>query len=355
MNKTSYSNIPSFIEEKLSRQLHHQMNHPIEIIKDHIYDYFARLEDYHFDMFDNLSQVVSIEDNFDKLLIPLNHVTRSKSDSYYVNDKEVLRTHTSAHQNELLSKGYTSFIVVGDVYRKDECDTKHYAIFHQLEVLTLVADDKDAIFELKKLLSGLIEYLFPNCQYRFNNDYFPFTDPSYEIEVMYKGNWLEVLGCGIVHPDILKANNISGQAIAAGFGLDRLVMIFCDIPDIRYLWSTHERFLNQFADGKLNQFVPYSTLPDQIRDISFYVLNMNNQKWLDENDFYELIRNYEDVKEVKLIDTFYNKKIEQHSRTYRLTYSPNRPDKNPAEFTKYVNDIQDQLRINVQQLNITLR
>jgi len=138
-------------------------------------------------MFDNLSPIVDVSDNFDKLLIPKNHPARSKSDTYYITDEKVLRTQISAHQNELLEKGYKSFLVTGDVYRKDEINTTHYPIFHQMELLTLIEDDIDPEKELKNLLSGLVEYLFPNCKYKYNDDYFPFTNPSYEIEVEYNG------------------------------------------------------------------------------------------------------------------------------------------------------------------------
>lgn len=369
LNKTAYSNIPSFIENKLARKLHNQKNHPIEIIKNHIYSYFHNLDKYKFYMFDDLSPIVSVADNFDKLLIPQTHPARSKSDTYYINEGEVLRTHTSAHQNELLSKGITSFVVTGDVYRKDEIDSKHYPIFHQMELLTLIDENDDAEVELKKMLSGLIEYLFPNCNYRFNPDYFPFTNPSFEVEVEFRGNWLEVLGCGVVQPAILLANGFGEKkAIACGFGIDRLAMIFADIPDIRYLWSTHERFLGQFADGKLNKFQPYSELPSQSKDISFYVpkdrLEVDEKdnkqiKWLDENDYFELIRNNvgDIMEQVQLIDSFYNKKLNKYSRTYRLDYSPNDPGmKDPGEFTKLVNTTQDELREKVgQSFDIELR
>jgi len=365
LSKTNYSNIPQSIGDKLSRKLHNQKNHPIEIIKNHIYGYFSNLTNYKFETFDDLNPFVSIKDNFDNLLIPIEHPARSKSDTYYLNENYVLRTHTSAHQNELLDKGLKSFLVTGDVYRKDEIDACHYPIFHQMEMLTLLQDNVNAEDELKSLLAGLVEYLFPHCEYRFNDDYFPFTNPSFEIEVKYNDKWMEILGCGVVQPKILENNGIFDQkAIACGFGLDRLVMIFCNIPDIRYLWSTHEKFLNQYADGKLNIFQPYSILPSQTRDISFYVLNSNGDKWLDKNDFFEIVRdntndmmdkimliqsgisNKSDIlEEVKLIDSFYNKKLDKYSRTYRLTYSSNDPDlKDGGEFFDMVNKIQNTLR-----------
>lgn len=362
LNKTDYCNIPISIIDKLQKKLHNQKNHPIEIIKNHIYTYFSNLDTYKFSMFDDLSPVVSTKNNFDDLLIPTDHPARSKSDTYYVNENQVLRTHTSAHQNELLKQNYKSFLVTGDVYRKDEIDAHHYPVFHQMEMLTLIDDTLDAIDELKKILCGLVEYLFPNCEYRFNDDYFPFTHPSFEIEVKYNDKWMEILGCGVVQPVILENNGIyDKKAIACGFGLDRLVMIFCDIKDIRCLWSEHERFLNQFAGGELVKFQPYSVLPPQHRDISFFLPNDKldtNKKWLEENDFFELVREHTNdmMEEVKLLDSFYNKKLCKQSHTYRLTYSPNNPDlKDGGEFFNMVNDIQNNLRDKIKVLQIELR
>jgi phenylalanyl-tRNA synthetase alpha chain len=303
------------------------------------------------------------------LLIPSTHPARSKSDTYYANENTVLRTHTSAHQNELLSKGHTSFLVTGDVYRKDEIDSRHYPVFHQMEMLTLLNDkDIDPVEELKKILSGLVDYLFPKCEYRFNPDYFPFTDPSFEIEVKYQDKWLEILGCGVVQNAILDANGYGNRkAIAVGLGIDRLVMIFADIPDIRYLWSTHEKFINQFSDGKIKTFKMYSNLPSQTKDISFFVpkidlecdVNNKQTKWLKENDFFELIRDNSDdmLEEVKLMDSFYNSKLLKYSRTYRLTYSPKDATiKNPGEFSQLCNKMQDDIRkIVMEKMDVVLR
>ena len=361
LNKTQFSNIPHFIEGKLGKQLHNQTNHPIEIMKRHIYAYFSNLDKYKFTIFDNLNPIVTIVDNFDKLLIPKDHPARSRSDTYYVNENEVLRTHTSAHQNDLLNKGYETFIVTGDVYRKDEIDASHYPIFHQVEVLTVVNDEDDPEIELKALLSGLVEYLFPKCNYRFNNDYFPFTNPSFEVEVEFNNSWMEILGCGVVQPAILSNNGISKKAIAAGFGLDRLTMIFAGIIDIRYLWATNSRFLDQYKDGRLNKFQPYSELPSQKRDISFYIPSDKldiDKKWLYENDFFELIRNHagDSVESVKLVDSFHNTKKNRFSKTYTIMYSPTDPDmSNPAVFKKVVNELQDKLRELVLILEIELR
>jgi phenylalanyl-tRNA synthetase alpha chain len=193
-----YSNIPKSVIEKMNRNLYLIHRHPLEIIKTQIYNYFKTLRD-DWVIFENLDKVVSVENNFDKLLIPQTHPSRSKSDTYYLNPSIVLRTHTSAHQTELLAQGYGSFLVCGDVYRRDEVDCCHYNIFHQLEGV-LLFDESDSV-DLEKLLvkmmEGLCGKLFPGCEYRVKSDYFPFTNPSWEIEVNYNSKWLEILGCGV--------------------------------------------------------------------------------------------------------------------------------------------------------------
>ena len=360
-----FSNIPQSILKKYGTKLHNIKNHPVEIIKNKIYEFFDSLKDYKFDKFDNLSPIVTIENNFDKLLIPKDHPARKKTDTYYINKNLVLRTHTTAHQNELLSCGYNNFLVTGDVYRKDEIDRNHYPIFHQMEgVIKVINND-----ELLEILSNLVNFLFPGCKYRVNDDYFPFTNPSYEIEVLYNDQWLEILGCGIIQPEILKNNNLDGNYVAFGLGLERLVMIMFDIPDIRYLWSTHERFINQFKDGVITKFKPYSELPNVTKDISFWIPSDkiicndndddNKDVWIDENDFFELARDMCDewIEEIKLMDKFYHQKKKQHARMYRIIYSPNDPSlKDPSQFNTCVNKIQDNLRNNIdEKLNVVLR
>ena len=343
-----YSNIRPMIASKIGRNLHLQTNHPIEIVKRMIYEYFDTL-DRKFDRFDELSPVVSVEDNFDLLLIPDDHPARSRSDTYYVNKEMVLRTHTSAHQNQLLADGVTSFLVTGDVYRKDEVDRYHYPVFHQMEGVHLVGDGVDPKEDLIKVLSGLVETLFPGCEYRIRDHHFPFTDPSFEYDVMYEGEWMEILGCGLIHPDILAHHKITRTGWAWGIGLDRIAMRLFKIPDIRLLWSTHPRFLSQFKHGTVNKFAPFSTLPDQSNDISFWVQDgtyttdetkpATEWGWEQENDLCEIIREVagDNVKHVELIDAFYHPKKKRYSRCYRLHFSPLDPDMtNAADFTSLV-------------------
>lgn len=370
------TNIPPSIEAKLGRRqnsgpLHLVENHPVEIVKSMIYRYFSRPgTDYKFVFYDNLSPVVSVEDNFDKLLIPKDHPARSKSDTYYVNDKQVLRTHTSAHQNEILARGVRDFLVTGDVYRKDEIDRHHYPVFHQTEGVAHVPKGKDPEEELLRVLGGLVKYLFPGVDYRVNSDYFPFTHPSFEIEVKWinrslKESWLEILGCGVVQPAIVRSAFVEPNECesfwAFGIGLERLALILFDIPDIRYLWSTDPKFTCQFAGFAAGEkFKPYSKLPNQTNDISFWIPEgkITGDKWEDDNDFYELVREIggDWVEEVKLMDKFYHGKKNMHSRMYRIIYSPSDPSmKDPAEFTEKINSIQEEVRNGVSGMDVVLR
>jgi phenylalanyl-tRNA synthetase alpha chain len=192
------SNIPQNVLNKLESNLHNLPFHPICLIKERIYKYFDTFE-LKFSKFDDLSHFVSTTDNFDLLLIPKDHPSRSRSDTYYVNDLTVLRTHTSCHQNQLLSQGEERFLVTGDVYRKDEIDKFHFPVFHQMEGVCILecSDSTDTSEDLKRMLTGLVNYLFPGKQHRFNDDYFPFTNPSYEVEVLLGDKWVEILGCGV--------------------------------------------------------------------------------------------------------------------------------------------------------------
>ena len=326
---TNYTNISQSVKNKLDSNLHNLDNHPINICKEYIYEYFRSLSENNtyeqFTMFDKLDPIVTTDQNFDKLLIEKNHPARSKSDTYYVSEDLVLRTHTSAHQHTLLTEGYNNFLVTGDVYRKDEVNSTHYYVFHQMEGLAKVQDGKDPIEELKEVLSGLVKHLFPGCEYRFNKDYFPFTDPSLEIEVMYNGNWLEILGCGVTQPKIIESSNRNGTWWAFGLGLERISMILFDIKDIRYFWSKDQRFFDQFKENKIVKFKAFSNLESEIKDISFWInsgLDEDN-KWDKENDFFEIIRDDcgDWVEFTDLIDSFTNKNG-RHSKCYRVKFLP---------------------------------
>ncbi|KAH8092392.1 hypothetical protein JL720_5362 [Aureococcus anophagefferens] len=181
--------------------------------------YFATL-DTDFELFDGEDPVVTATQCFDDLNIPPEHPGRSKSDTYYLTDELLLRTHTSAHQSEHLRGGHEAFLCTGDVYRRDEIDASHFPAFHQMEGVKLfdeaeLGDDlvlgREAWLEsagvaavgadLKRTLEGMIRAVFddPDLETRWRDDFFPFTEPSFELDVFYQGEWLEVLGCGVIH------------------------------------------------------------------------------------------------------------------------------------------------------------
>lgn len=305
------NNIPSNVQAKIGINLHNNKNHPIGIIKNKIYSYFGDS----WSKFDDISPVVSIKNNFDDLLIPYNHPARSKSDTYYINENSLLRTHTSAHQSTLISQGIKKFLVTGDVYRKDEIDCRHYPIFHQMEGVC-IGESKDQSSCLKNTLNGLVEYLFPGIKYRILDDSFPFTNPSFQYEIEWKGNWIEILGCGVIHPKILSNAGIDESGFAFGLGLERLAMILFEIPDIRLFWSNDKRFTSQFQDGKVVKFQSYSKYPSVYKDLSFYV----NDKF-DYNNMCEIIRYYGNdlVESVAKKDEF--SKNGKLSLCYRITFS----------------------------------
>jgi phenylalanyl-tRNA synthetase alpha chain len=397
------SNIPESVRLKLGKNLHQKPDHPIGIIKDIVYNYFSSLPNKKFATFDNLSPIVTIEDNFDKLLIPKTHPARSKSDTFYINDKYLLRTHTSAHQNELLSSGYNAFLVTGDVYRKDEIDSTHNNVFTQTEGVFIDTEETMTDLELENdlinVLKGLCSKLFPNCESKVSGDYFPFTNPSFQIHVNY-GRWIEILGCGIIQSEIIKNCSNSNASLiskdnnfkkgwAFGLGLDRLAMILFDIPDIRILWVDSEKFTGQFTSGSVTKFKPYSVLDPIGKDISFYipsdqVLVIDDSKkkseienvekfteektgitrmWSRENDFFQSIRESADKKypdiisKVVMLSQFYNTKLSKLSRAYRIYFSPPDPNmKNLAELTKLSNELHVNIANDLNKiLNLEIR
>lgn len=308
--------IPLSIKNKVGKNIYQIPNHPICIIKNKIYDYFSDRE-----KIENLDPYVSVKSNFDDLLIGIDHPSRSKSDTFYLNKEIVLRTHTSAHQNEFLKKGIKNFLVTGDVYRKDEIDCFHYPVFHQMEGVKILENkiDKLEVCDIiRKDLGGLIQYLFPGCEYKFIDTYFPFTEPSCEIEVLLNGKWVEVLGAGVIHDKIMKncgLENFSGWAF--GLGLERLAMIFFEIPDIRYFWTEDSRFLEQFKEGQITKFKEYSKYPFVIRDLSFY-----HDDSFTHNDFFTILNDLCEnlISKTEILDEFINPKTNKKSVSYRIYF-----------------------------------
>lgn len=304
--------VPENILQRKGWGLHLQPDHPLCLIKEKIYHLFPD-----FSKFDTLDPIVTTCANFDTLLIPLDHPSRRTSDTYYVDDDHVLRTHTSAHQYELLAANQKQFLVTGDVFRKDDADATHYPVFHQMEGVRLCENPVD---DLHITLKHIINCLFPDAQFKLVDSYFPFTSPSWEVEVFWEDRWLEILGCGVIQPKVLEyAGIVDKTGWAFGLGLERLAMILFDIPDIRLFWSRDPRFLEQFKNGLNTKFVPYSKHPACYKDIAFWI---DHEEKFSVTEMVDLLRTiaHDYIEEVKLIDRFQHPKSGAVSHCYRINY-----------------------------------
>ncbi|RKP05612.1 phenylalanyl-tRNA synthetase [Thamnocephalis sphaerospora] len=396
--RDDHTNITGAVLAKVGSDLHQQPNHPICIMATLMRDHFGPLYTYH----DALSPVVSPAANFDSLGFEKDHPGRSLSDSYYINKDTMMRTHTSAHQVELLQKGHRNFLVVADVYRRDEIDSTHYPVFHQVEGVRVFdrgnveavdssnlasgppnasADnprqacyttvDSEAVeWHLKASLEGMVRSIFAAAQQaqgiattqeselkmRWVDGYFPFTSPSYELEVWYEGKWMEVLGCGVIQQHILEQANLHNSVgWAFGIGLERLAMAFFRIPDIRLFWSQDPRFLGQFSAGKVTHFEPFSRYPSCTKDVSFWLPEAKDgEEGFHPNDLFELVRDVAGdlVEDVKLTDSFVHPKTKRESHCYRITYRS--MDRNVTN--EEINVLQDQVRqLAPERLDVQLR
>tara|TARA_Y100001934_G_scaffold8808_2_gene11900 strand:- start:5192 stop:6220 length:1029 start_codon:yes stop_codon:yes gene_type:complete len=188
--------------------------------------------------------------NFDALNIPANHPARADHDTFYFNPDMMLRTQTSGVQIRTMEaeKPPLRIISPGRVYRNDY-DQTHTPMFHQVEGLMV---DKNVSFtDLKGILHDFLHHFFEeSLEVRFRPSYFPFTEPSAEVDVMGKnGQWLEVLGCGMVHPNVLKSVGIDPEeytGFAFGMGVERLTMLRYGVNDLRAFFENDLRFLKQF-------------------------------------------------------------------------------------------------------------
>lgn len=421
----STSNVTDSILGLVGRQLYDQPNHPIAITKKLIQSTFPSPTFEHHSVPD---PVVSTYDNFDRLGFPQNHPGRSRTDTYYVDSKTVLRTHTSAHQHWAFSKSadknHAGYTICADVYRRDSIDRSHFPVFHQMEgacvwnlpegnkhkskldqlneriaqiqesldrlpghsleiedeagafnnqenPIQVVHDPKESILvvaHLKRSLELLVQRVFSEAQasmpgekqeklkVRWIQAYFPFTSPSFELEVFWQGEWLELLGCGVVKQEILNNAGLNDRiSWAWGIGIERLAMLLFNIPDIRLFWSQDKRFLNQFKDGKVTRFQPYSKYPPCYKDISFWVRaspaaaspigaesssgvaaaaggdatkaspTETQPAAFHENDIMEIVRDVAGtlVEDVRLVDEFVHPQTGKKSLCYRLNYRSN--------------------------------
>tara|TARA_Y200000002_G_scaffold240774_1_gene199018 strand:+ start:20018 stop:20743 length:726 start_codon:yes stop_codon:yes gene_type:complete len=222
-------------------------NHPINIMKESILNMLVTLG---FEIKEG-PEIESEKFNFDMLNIKKNHPARQMHDTFYLDKKtKLLRTHTSPVQirGMLETSPPLAFISGGKVYRKDD-DSTHLPMFHQIEGICV---DKNIDFSnLKYLIYKIIYNLFgKDIKIRFRPSYFPFTEPSAEVDILSNdGRWLEVLGCGIVNPIVLENCKIDSEVysgFAFGLGIERIAMLKFGVNDIREFYKSNLDFLNQF-------------------------------------------------------------------------------------------------------------
>ncbi|EKM82677.1 hypothetical protein AGABI1DRAFT_33556 [Agaricus bisporus var. burnettii JB137-S8] len=402
------TNITPSIISKVPLRLHARPNHPLSTLRSLIestYPDFAHLS--------SLSPIVTPFKNFDELSFPADHPGRAVTDSYYINKDLMLRTHTSTHEVDTFRDGKTKWLLTADVYRRDEIDASHYPVFHQVEGAKIFDANADGLKEveednarleallakeniviedvpnvsdtnpvqeghdpkfsgavarnLKLSLNTMLLKIFGQAtrgivdnkvgkeeplRVRWIESYFPFTSPSFEVEVFYQGEWLEILGCGVVKRATLDTAGVQGKiGWAFGLGLERIAMVLYSIPDIRLFWSMDERFLSQFEQGRITTFKPYSKYPSCFKDVSFWLPQYAS---LHDNDFCDVVRDIAGdlVEDVKKIDQFVHPKTNRTSNCFRINYrSMDRSLSNEE-----VNDIQDQVVLRLKdQFQVEVR
>jgi phenylalanyl-tRNA synthetase alpha chain len=427
----SWYNVPPNILAATSRKLHIQKDHPVSITRQIIEQNFPA---HTFKAYNNFHPVVSTHENFDSLGFPPDHPGRARSDTYYINEKTLLRTHTSAHEAYLFQNRETDgYLIAADVYRRDEVDRTHYPVFHQMEgarvwdrdtvpdgdVVAAVYRDLEGLRKhdmkvedpnppfhaernplqaehhspaeaeaignhLKRSLELLVVDVFTRAkkaamtadpdfvdeplQVRWIEAYFPFTSPSWELEVYYGGDWLELLGCGVTKQELyINAHRPSQLGWAFGIGLDRLAMLLFQIPDIRLFWSKDKRFLTQFAGvsdnlDMMKRFAPYSKYPASPKDVSFWLRSSSaagggvkaSTADFHENDLMEIVRSIagDTVEDVSLIDEFKHPKTGRASMCYRINYRSLERTLTHAETNRMHGEIEQAL---VDKLGVEIR
>ncbi|EGR27575.1 phenylalanine-tRNA probable, putative [Ichthyophthirius multifiliis] len=342
--KTPYGNVTEKIISLAGQELHKKPNHPLGIMRYKLQSFFEdkqipkgllqKNQHTNYLVGDSFSPLISVQKNFEDLLIPKDHVSRKRSDTYYVSEDLIMRPQATANERDMFEQKQNAFIIFTDCFRRDEIDATHYPVFHQMEAVRIFQEEDFSsntpqdtkiqlvMQDLQQTYESLIKFIFgQDIQCRWIPAYFPFTEPSMELEIFYNNQWMEMLGCGILRPQILQnfGRKNSDIAWASGCGLERFAMLLFDIPDIRLFWSQDQRFLNQFQAGQIHKFIPFSKYPLCYKDVSFWV---NKSQCFEENDLHEICRELggDLIESVVCQDTFINKKINRTSKCYRVSY-----------------------------------
>jgi len=308
-----------------------------------------------FKNFDHIQvpEIVRADQSFDLFNFPPDHPARSASDTYFVNNEYILRTHTTIMwyyyvkskeiQERIKNNLPLGSLSYGKVYRKDEIDRFHLNVFHQIDGWYLhPTSDKIVPFdELKNILGKIAKAIFgEDIKFRFNEDTFPYTDPSVEMEIERNGQWIEVLGGGMVRPVVLEKLGVDPKQYtgwAFGFGAERLAIVSMELPDIRLLRSEDPRVTKQLILE--NKYKEVSKFPPITRDISFVV-----GKGFFVNQYYDVMRDIggDLIEEVQLLDKYEDEKKfgpNRMSYTFRAIYRA--PDRTLV--SEEVDKIQDVL------------
>lgn len=330
-------------------------NSPVKILFDQILK-LSRFKD--FDLVE-FPRIVTVEQCFNLLNMPESHPSRKETDTYYLDDTYILRTHTTTFWSfylkdpevleRLKKEGHIQALSTGIVFRKDEIDRSHYPAFHQIDGLYICKKSQKVITQedLKDAQVDLAKGIFgPEIEWKFIEDSFPYTVQSLEMDIMFNGEWMEVNGAGLVNPIVLKNFGIDPEVYngwAFGFG-DRLAMIKMGIPDIRILWSDDPRITSQFKDIN-SKYKEVSKYPETSRDISFII-----DKNINLNNYYEIVRDFSEnlIEEVKLLDSYEDDQKfgkDKKSYTFRIVYrSPER-----TLTSDEINKIQEEIREKTKQ------
>lgn len=366
----SMTNVTPSIISRLGRKLLNEPSSPLHQLCRRIERHFVRQHPGIFKFYQIDDPIVSPRENFDELLIGPSHPSRSISDTYHINRQFMLRTHMTAHERSMMARGERAFLLAGDVYRRDEIDASHMPVFHQLEGVRIFTVEelwshqerlastlksaidplaispgtfppeyepelvKLAMADLYLTLTGLMKSIFgSNVQARWQETFFPFTQPSIEAEIEHGGKALELFGSGVLrrevlHPILTAKGDSKMIGWAFGMGLERVAMVLHEIPDIRLFWTVDPRFTSQFSGASQGdflgeelppiKFVPFSKYPPIFRDISFFMDPATFQP----NGLYEIVRDVggDLVEAVQLVDEYQDRQRSIHSRCYRIVY-----------------------------------
>lgn len=316
-----------------------------------------------FKKFDTIEtpEIVWTYETFDLFNFTPNHPARSKSDTYYVTEDKILRTHTTVmwyyyfnHPwiKEKLEKNWEIGVLsYWKVYRKDDIDSRHYPVFHQIDWLYICSKDTKSIWkeDLVRVLLQMWKSIFgDDIKYKMNEDRFPYTDPSIDMEIEFWEKRLEILWAWVVLPTVLDNIWIDSKKYqwwAFGPWIERLAMIKMGIPDIRILWSNDPKITKQLTNLD-NKFQEISKYPHTYRDISFVV-----SKDMSLNNYYEIVWDeWRDlIEQVELIDKYENDKKfgpNNISYTFRITYRSNER----TLLNEEINGIQTRIREKTEKI-----